>query len=331
MPARSEPLLWVQLIGAGLFPLEALLLLLLLAGSDPGPVPALERLLCWSLGVLAPALLLWRRPADVWSLLLLQTPLRGRRSLQQRLSRLQEALPPRLGLVLGAVLSLPLLWWLDDHAALAGSITPLEGSPRLVLLVLAAVLLAVMLWQWQQLLQALWLLSREPAAVEAAAPMTVAELEESRTCLGLPLLLLDPLRLDSPAVPARRPPDSPATAPASPAVDAELPGDHPTSLTPPARRVEAAAPSPDRESATSSAASDGGLPEENTSHEQGAGVGDPAGLEEAPDPAPMPDGSGASDPSGASTAAEGDGAAPAASESVDAWVDGEAPADDPPG
>jgi hypothetical protein len=196
MPARSEPLLWVQLIGAGLLPLEALLLLLLLAGSDPGPVPGLERLLCWALGSLAPALLLWKRPADVWSLLLLKTPLRGRRPLQQRLSRLQDALPPRLGLVLGAALSLPLLWWLDDHAAAAGSLTPLGGSPRLVLLLLAALLLALMQWQWQQLLQSLWLLSRSPAQLDAAQPMTTAELEDSRLCLGLPLLLLDPLRLE---------------------------------------------------------------------------------------------------------------------------------------
>ena len=67
MNARSEPLIWLQLIAVGVLPLEALLLLLLLAGSDPGPLPALERLLCWGLGGLVPALVLWRRPADVWS------------------------------------------------------------------------------------------------------------------------------------------------------------------------------------------------------------------------------------------------------------------------
>jgi hypothetical protein len=45
--------------------LEALLLLLVLGGSDPGPVPLVEELLCWSLGAVAPALLLWRTPADI--------------------------------------------------------------------------------------------------------------------------------------------------------------------------------------------------------------------------------------------------------------------------
>jgi hypothetical protein len=214
MPPRSEPLLWVQLIGVGLLPLEALLVLLLLAGGDPGPVPALERLLCWGLGGLAPMLLLWRRPADVWSLLLVQTPLRARRPLQQRLSRLQDALPPRIGLLLAAVASLPLLWWLDEHAAVAAEIAPLAGAPRLVLLLLAAAVLAVMLWQWQQLLQALWLFSRSPALIAAARPLGPAELEEQRICLGLPLLLLDPLQLN-------RAPSAAAPGPASPTAAAQ--------------------------------------------------------------------------------------------------------------
>lgn len=202
MQARSEPLLWVQLIGAGLFPLEALLILVLLAGSDPGPVPVLERLLCWALGGLAPTLLLWYRPADVWSLLLVQTPLRARRPLQQRLSRLQDSLALRLGLGLGGLISLPGLWWLDEHAAIAAPLSPLSGSPRLVALLLAALLLAVMLWQWQQLLQALWLLGRSPATLETVQPLGQNDLEERRLCLGLPLLLLDPLRLEVTATPS---------------------------------------------------------------------------------------------------------------------------------
>lgn len=249
MPARSEPLLWVQLIGGGLLPLQALLLLLLLAGADPGPVPALERLLCWGLGGLATTLLLWHRPADVWSLLLLQTPLRGRRPLQQRLSRLQEALPPRIGLVFAGLLSLPGLWWLDDHAAVAAPFSPLAGSPRLVVLVLAASLLAVMVWQWQQLLQALWLLSRSPEAVAAARPLAQAELEEQRICLGLPLLLLEPLRLDPvpPAVavaaPAgvRVPPAAPPEPPAEARVDE--PPDPAVAVQPDAAEPEAPADS----------------------------------------------------------------------------------------
>ena len=193
MTPRSEPLLWLQLIGLGVLPLEALLMLLVLAGSDPGPLPGLERLLCWTIGALAPSLLLAQRPADVWSLLLLTTPLRGRREQQRRLSSLQAALGLRLALVGAAALSLPLLWWIDRHAAVATPLSPFTSTPRLVALLLAALLLAVMLWQWQQLIQSLWLLSRSPEAVAAAQPLSQAELEQRRVCLGLPLLLPDPL------------------------------------------------------------------------------------------------------------------------------------------
>ncbi|WP_254217316.1 low-complexity tail membrane protein [Synechococcus sp. CCY 9618] len=207
---RSEPLLWLQLIGLGVLPLESLLLLLVLAGSDPGPLPGLERVLCWSIGALAPALLLARRPADVWSLLLLTTPLRGRREQQRRLSRLQVTPGLRVALAAGAALALPLLWWVDRHAAVATPLTPFDSVPRLVALLLAALLLAVMLWQWQQLIQSLWLLSRSPEAVAGAQPLSQAELEQQRLCLGLPLLLPDPLLPDPPQPEGPSQPQGPA-------------------------------------------------------------------------------------------------------------------------
>ncbi|MCT0207104.1 low-complexity tail membrane protein [Synechococcus sp. CS-1332] len=198
MTPRSEPLLWLQLISFGVLPLEALLVLLVLAGSDPGPLPGLERLLCWAIGALAPALLLVRRPADVWSLLLLQTPMRARRELQRRLSRLQATPALALATAGGAALGLPLLWWIDRHAAVASPISPFSSSPRLVALLLAALILAVMLWQWQQLVQSLWLLSRNAETVAGTPPLTQTELEQQRLCLGLPLLLPEPLLLPQP-------------------------------------------------------------------------------------------------------------------------------------
>jgi len=203
-------MLWLQLISLGVLPLEALLLLLLLSGQDPGPWPGLERMLCWMLGALAPALLLWQRPADVWSLLLLQTPLRGRRPLQQRLSQLQEGLGLRLGLVLGTLLLLPLLWWIDNHAALAHPYSPLSASPRLLALLLSAAVLAVMLWQWQQLLQAIWLLSRPIDTLTMVPTMSNEAMAQQRLSLGLPLLLLAPFpgevqaRPDSPPLRTRQ-------------------------------------------------------------------------------------------------------------------------------
>jgi len=107
-PARREPLLWIQLLGLAALPLEALALLLVLAGSDPGLFPGFERVLAWALGALAPAVLFWRLPPDLWSLLLVQVPLRGRRPDQLRLSALQTAWPLKLVAASGSLLLLPL-------------------------------------------------------------------------------------------------------------------------------------------------------------------------------------------------------------------------------
>ncbi len=208
MNPRSEPLLWLQLIAIGAIPLELLALVLLLAGADPGPLPALERLLVWGLGALAPALLLWRRPADCCSLLVVQVPLGARSVSQRSLAAAQEALPARLLMVSGAAALLPLLWTLDSHAALAGALSPLSNGNRLVSLLLAALLLALLLWQWQQLVQSFWLLSRPPGALAGQPPLSSERLASERLSLGIPLLLLEPLDLDR---------ATPESAPAPPA------------------------------------------------------------------------------------------------------------------
>jgi hypothetical protein len=196
---RTESLLWIQLLGLAVLPLEALLILLVLAGSSPGPAPLVEEVLCWSLGAIAPALVLWRTPADVWSLLLVQIPARGRRDGQLRLSRLQATLPLKLlGLGLGAGALLLLLIRLDQRAAIAAPLWQLNHLPRLVALLLAALLLSLMLWQWQQVVQALWLLGRSEARLRSTAPLGPEELAQTRLSLGVPLLLPAPLVFGSP-------------------------------------------------------------------------------------------------------------------------------------
>ena len=250
---RSEPLLWLQLLALGLLPLEALLLLLLLGASDPGSLPLLERLLCWAIGVLAPAALLWRLPVDPWSLLVAQVPQRGRREIQQRLSALQPPAVLRLGSLVGlAILSLVLLWWCDNHAAFASAFSPVADSPRLVGLLLAAAVLALLQWQGQQVVQALWLLSRSPQEVAAAAPLSAAALERERLSPGLPLLLLPPLResLASVSIPSTAPfstPPSAAMDPAAPpaAPSAPAPEDPPEGFASPSAAAAAIAIEPE--------------------------------------------------------------------------------------
>ena len=277
---RSEPLLWLQLLGLGVLPLEALLLLLLLAGADPGPAPSLERLFCWAIGALLPAYLLWRRPADGWSLLLLRAPLRGRRPLQLRLSSLQAApLLQAVALGLGCVLSFALLWWCDNHAAVASAYGPLPDSPRLVALLLAAALLALIQWQWQQWLQALWLLSRPEQQLAAAAPMALADLERQRLSLGIPLLLLAPLSQEPEPSLRAKPPSAkpPAAKPTASSATATPPAGSPqlSPAAPPSGAAAAEEPGGSIGPDFSQAAQGG---------ENGPGLGDGPGAEKGGDP-----------------------------------------------
>lgn len=199
-----EPLLWLQLLGIGAIVGEMLAVLVLLGSVDPGALPGLERLLIWALGALGPAVLLWKRPADPWSLLLLQAPLRGRRDIQRRLMRLQDLPALRLMPLLAAALLLPAIWRIDQAGGLATGLSPLAGSSRLMVLLLSLPLLAVIVWQWQQIWQAVWLLSRPASAISAAAPLSITEQEQQRLNLGLPLLLLDPLEESRPVASRQR-------------------------------------------------------------------------------------------------------------------------------
>jgi hypothetical protein len=67
-----------------------------------------------------------------------------------------------------------------------------------VVLLLSVPLLALLLWQWQQLGQAIVLLTRSPASLESIGPLSPQQLQEQRLCLGLPLLLWSPLVADPP-------------------------------------------------------------------------------------------------------------------------------------
>ena len=205
MNPRSEPLLWLQLTSLGVLPLEMLLVLLVLSSADPGPLPGLERLLVWALGAVAPTVVLWRKPADPGSLLLVKQPLPLRSELARRLAALQTHILPRLLLVLGTVLLLPLVWWLDRIAALASALSPLEEPGRLLSLLITVPLLALVVWQWHQLVQAIWLLSRSPEQLAATMPLSPGTMANGRSSPGLPLLSLGSLQLAVATAPPQPP------------------------------------------------------------------------------------------------------------------------------
>ena len=205
MQPRSEPLLWLQCLALGAIPLELLLIRLVLAGADPGPVPGVERFLIWGVGVLAPAVALWRRPADWGSLLLVRQPLANRNGDQLRISASHSGLNSRIAVVIAAVILLPALWWLDDSAVLASEFSPVSGQSRLVTLLLVSPLLALLVWQAQQLVQAATLLFGSATVGAADEAFRADAVATQRTSLGLQLLNLPALDWPEPAPPPATP------------------------------------------------------------------------------------------------------------------------------
>ena len=193
MSSRREPLLWLQCLAIGAIPLELLMLRLVLAGADLGPVPGLERLLAWAIGGLAPAIWFWKHQPDWGSLLVVRRPLKGRDRSQQQLSHDLQALPVKVIAAAGVIPLLIVLWWIDASALLVADVSPFRNISRLGSLLLATPLLALLLWQWQQLVQASWLLIRPSDATTLNPTSTEVELQQTHLSFGLALLHLPPL------------------------------------------------------------------------------------------------------------------------------------------
>ena len=211
MSPRREPLLWIQCLALGAIPLELLLIRVLLAGADPGPVPGVERLLLWGVGAVAPAAALWTRPADWASLLVVRLPTAGRRPEQQRLSQGQTRALSGSAVVAASVLLLPLIWWLDNSAVLVNEFSPVAAQSRLVTLLLSTPLLALIVWQLQQLIQASVWLIRNDDGVASDSSGDGTDLLMQRTSFGLQVLQLEPLVWPDPP-PARPAPKSTTTS-----------------------------------------------------------------------------------------------------------------------
>ena len=103
---------------------------------------------------------------------------------------------------------LPLLWWLDESAGLIHEFSPLQEQSRLITLLLSAPVLALIVWQLQQLVQAVVLLTGNGNNDTPEEPWGVERLRKERTSLGLQLLQLTPLQWPA-AKPAPQPKPEP--------------------------------------------------------------------------------------------------------------------------
>ena len=191
--SRREPLLWLQLIAFGVIPLELILLRLVLGGSEVGPIPILERTLIWVIAVLIPTLKFWNNPADWASLLIVRHSVKKRSARQLKLSKLQIHPINQLGLLIGCLALFAILFVIDESAILVYPFSPLKDSSRLITLLISIPLLSIILWQWHQLTQSIWLLTRRQELLDQTIPLTDENLMNQRTSLGLGILNLEEL------------------------------------------------------------------------------------------------------------------------------------------
>jgi hypothetical protein len=123
-----------------------------------------------------------------------RVPLKERDPERQARSASQGGLLSRTGVVVAALGFLPLLWWLDDSAVLASEFSPILGQSRLVTLLLSIPVLAVMVWQVQQLSQALgWLLPIRDQTDQEPSVQNSAVTDLQHTSFGLQILRLNRL------------------------------------------------------------------------------------------------------------------------------------------
>ncbi len=190
MNPRREPILWIQLIAIGVIPLEIILLRLILAGAEHGPLLTLERLIIWCIGVLLPTLIFLDRPADWTSIILFRSSIKGRSKIQLSINSLQKGKIPKILTLIGAILIYFLFICIDSSALIIHNLSPLQESSRVTTLTSSLPLLIIITWQWHQLTQSIWLLTQPENTFQSAKNFTEDQLKKERLCLGLGILNL---------------------------------------------------------------------------------------------------------------------------------------------
>ncbi len=193
MSIHKEAILWIQLLGIGIIPLELLFLKLFLAGTSLGPIPFLERSIVIVISIFFPTYLFLKKPADWASMLFLKLPIKGRTIVQNQISSLQSHLIPRLSLIVGSSFLVLIFWQIDTSAFFLSEISIFKNLSRFITLFFAMPILFIITWQWHQLTQSLWLLTRSSKDLEQAEYLTNQQISNQRISLGVGILKISHL------------------------------------------------------------------------------------------------------------------------------------------
>ncbi len=194
MSVRNEPVLWIQLIGIGAIPLECILLALILGGAHLGPLVELQRLIISFIAIILPTISFLKRPADWGSLLIIKIPLVKRSIIQRQLSSTQNHLATQISLILGGLLLIFLFREIDKLAFVFNEISPFKNNLRITNVLLSIPLLSLMLWQWHQLSQSIWILTRSKVDIDKADYFSNKEIIKQRLSPGFECLPINELR-----------------------------------------------------------------------------------------------------------------------------------------
>ncbi len=196
MSTSREPILWIQLLAIGTIPLEALLLKIILAGAPLGALVLLQRIIIAFVAIASPTIVLCKRPADWGSLLFCKLPLKSRSVIQHQISSLQSHPFPSAIFGIGGILGIWGFWSIDESSVLLYGISPFQNLPRFLTLLFSIPILLLIIWQWNQLCQSLWLITRSEERLQKCKFMENKDILKNRFSIGFNTSCLTRLKLN---------------------------------------------------------------------------------------------------------------------------------------
>ena len=193
---KTEPFLWIHLAGIAVVPLTLQVVWIALAIGDPLPWFWLEMLLLASLGTLSVLWMQWKRPFDIFSLLLVSLKPEAMTNQQRRILQLFKAPKQRWLSAIAAILILLLLWQIYRLAPLAAGLAIYLPQSRLLGLTIAFVAFFFSNLFWQVPVSVVGVLLTSQAQYEQTEPYPLERISRDFTLAGWQIQqILPPLKI----------------------------------------------------------------------------------------------------------------------------------------